>query len=88
MVGHKFVLPSRPLVFVQGQFQNAFGELVDADSYEIGESRTRADDGTVEVDATVRTSSTQQEVGLCFRMQKKEFGMREGSWMTKTIVQK
>ena len=71
---------------MQGQFRNAFGELVDADSYEIRESKTGADDETVEVDVTVRNGRTQQKIGLCFRMQKKDIGMRQGCWMTKTIV--
>ncbi len=71
---------------MQGQFRNAFVGLVDADSYEIGESRLGADDGTVEVDVTVKSSSTQQTIELCFRMQVKDIGLREGSWMTKTIL--
>ncbi|CAL8471485.1 g11027 [Coccomyxa elongata] len=52
-----------------GQFRNAFGDLVDADSCEIGKSRAGTDDGTVEVDVTVKSSSTQQIIGFCFRMQ-------------------
>lgn len=71
---------------MQGQFRNAFGVLVDADSYEIGESRTEADGDLVEVDVTVRSKRTPQETRLCFRMQKKDIGRREGAWMTKTIV--
>jgi hypothetical protein len=73
-------------LFGQGQFQNAFGTLVDADSYKIGESRT-VDNEFVDVDVSVKNvSSSQQQQKLTFRMQKKDFGRRQGSWMTKTIL--
>lgn len=71
--------------FLQGQFQNAFPELINADSYELGQS-SRSDEGDgVRVDVTVQQRGTTAGQGFCFVMKQKDIGRKKGCWMTKTI---
>ncbi|EIE21998.1 hypothetical protein COCSUDRAFT_33613 [Coccomyxa subellipsoidea C-169] len=68
-----------------GQFQNTFGDLLGADSCKIAEIRT-LDTDIMDVDVIVQRLSSHEEKLITFRMQKKESGRREGSWMTKAIL--
>jgi hypothetical protein len=69
----------------QGQFQNAFPELLNAEGYAIGDS-SESGDGSVTVEISVSTKSTEKDCRFAFVMRQKDVGRNRGCWMTKTVM--
>ena len=68
----------------RGLFQNVFGELIGAQSFDIGPS-TRTERGNVIMPVTVHTS-TGKALAVRFVLREKDAGKKKACWMTLSLL--